>query len=522
MEYRNLEKYAEDLFLCARCGDCSLADKTVASGRDVFHPCAVKNVLGFEAYTSRGRIMIMNDLLAGKLDVDEDLLGWAYSCTTCRNCQETCTATAEGIRLPEMTEALRNDLVEAGYGLEKHIDIENSIKSHYNPYKEDHEMRHLVFGNREFPKVAEVVYFVGCTSSVREEEIALTTVQLLDKMNIDYTVLKDERCCGSVLLRLGRQSAFDNLTKHNIEAVKNTSAKVVVTACAGCFRTWKIDVPKAGHSYDFQVLHITEFLDQLMREGEVSFEYPENQRVTYHDPCHLGRHSEVYEAPRRVIESIGNVELVEMVTNRRYAHCCGAGGGVKSSHSELAEKIAADRVKEAEDTGSDILITACPFCFRGLKDGARSIGSELQILDLTAFLLNAETGDRVLSAEDHPLKSQFMSYLSNHPKIFEGLKAGAIIDYEIEGSRFHVEVTGKTKILVHPVRGENPDVELTFSPGAVKQLTMYESEDEYAANFGRFFKEPSDEEWIRFNLRRNIVKLLMKGYRKFAQKAGLI
>ncbi|MFX1261504.1 MAG: (Fe-S)-binding protein [Promethearchaeota archaeon] len=522
MEYRNLEKYAEDLFLCARCGDCSLADKTVASGRDVFHPCAVKNVLGFEAYTSRGRIMIMNDLLAGKLEVDEDLVSWAYSCTTCRNCQETCTATAEGIRLPEMSEALRNDLVEAGYGFEKHIDIENSIMSHYNPYKEDHEMRHLVFGERQFQETAEVVFFVGCTSSVREKEIALSTVQLLDKMNIDYTILQDERCCGSVLLRLGRKDAFEGLTRHNIEAVKNTGAKVVVTACAGCFRTWKIDIPQSGHEYDFRVLHITEFLDQLVREGKVSFGFADKIRVTYHDPCHLGRHSEVYEAPRRVIESVGNVELVEMVTNRRYAHCCGAGGGVKSSHGELAERIAADRVREAEDTSSDILITACPFCFRGLRDGARSIDSKLEILELTTFLLNAETGDRMLSMEDHPLKSHFMSYLSDHPKIFEGLKAGAVIDYGIEGSRFHVEVTGKSEIQVYPVRGENPDVELSFSPGAVKQLITYQSEDEYAANFGRFFKEPTDEEWIRFNLRRNIVKLLMKGYRKFAQKAGLI
>jgi heterodisulfide reductase subunit D len=522
MEYKNLERYAEDLFLCARCGDCSLADKTVASGRDVFHPCAVKNVLGFEAYTSRGRIMIMNDLLNGKLEVDRDLVSWAYSCTTCRNCQETCTATAEGIRLPEMTEALRNDLVEAGYGFEKHIDIENSIKSQYNPYKEEHVQRHLTFGDREFPETAEVVYFIGCTSSYREKEVATSTVQLLDKMNIDFTILQDERCCGSVLLRLGRRDVFERITTHNIEAVKKTGADAVITACAGCFRTWKIDVPEAGYEYDFQVLHITEYLDQLVREGKVSFEYPDKTRVTYHDPCHLGRHSEVYEAPRRVIESIKNVELVEMETNRRYAHCCGAGGGVKGSHADLADKVAADRVEEAEATDSDILITACPFCFRGLRDGARSIDSKLKILELTTLLLNAKTGDRVESSKEHPLKIPFMNYLEAHPKIFDGLKKEAVIDYEIEGSRFHVEVVGKSQIQVHPMRGENPDVELTFSPGAVKQLITYQSEDEYAANFGRFFKEPTDEEWIRFNLRRNIVKLLMKGYRKFAQKAGLI
>ncbi|MHA2142408.1 MAG: (Fe-S)-binding protein [Candidatus Thorarchaeota archaeon] len=341
-------------------------------------------------------------------------------------------------------------------------------------------------------------------------------------MRIDYTVLKDERCCSSVLLRLGRKSVFDDLSKHNIEAAKNADARVVVTTCAGCFRTWKIDVVEAGHIYDFQVLHITEFLNQLVREGKVSFEYPEKRRVTYHDPCHLGRHSEVYEAPRRVIESVANVKLVEMNTNRRYAHCCGAGGGVKGSHAVLADKVAADRVKEAEATDSDILITACPFCFRGLRDGARIIDGKLQILELTTFLMNTKTGDRATSAEDHPLKSPFMAYLSAHPKIFDGLKGGAVIDCVIEGSRFNVEVVGKRKIQVHPMRGENSDVELTFSPGAVKRLISYQSEDEYAANFGRFFKEPTDEEWIRFNLRRNIVKLLMKGYRKFGQKAGLI
>ncbi|MHA2208156.1 MAG: heterodisulfide reductase-related iron-sulfur binding cluster [Candidatus Thorarchaeota archaeon] len=134
-----------------------------------------------------------------------------------------------------MTEALRNDLVEAGYGFEKHIDIENSIKSQYNPYKEDHGMRHLAFGEREFAESAEVVFFVGCTSSVREKEIAVSTVQLLDKLNVNFTILKDERCCSSVLLRLGRKSVFDELSKHNIEAVKTTGAKVVVTACAGVF-----------------------------------------------------------------------------------------------------------------------------------------------------------------------------------------------------------------------------------------------------------------------------------------------
>ncbi len=523
LEFSHLSKYNEDLFLCARCGDCSLADKTIASNRDVFHPCAVKNVLGFEAYTARGRIMIMNDLINSELSVGEDVVDWAYTCTTCRNCQETCTATAEGIRLPEMMEALRRDLFESGYTMDKHNVIEESIKQEYNPYNESASSRLELFGKRDWPEKAEVVYFVGCTGSYREKQIAFDTVKLLEKMRVDFTVISDEKCCGSVLLRLGRTDAFVGLTKDNIESIKKTGAKTVVTACAGCFRTWKVDAPAYNLNHPFEVLHITEYLDALVRDGKVAFKAPEKMRVTYHDPCHLGRHAEVYEAPRRVIESVENIELVEMETNKRYAHCCGSGGGVKTSCGDLADEISADRIEEAIETGASLLITACPFCHKGLEDGSKLLNKKIPVLDLPSFLVLyvQDTKEKAKTAEN-PLKKQFMDYLAKHPLIFDGLKKEAIIDYEIGKDRFHVEVVGKRRINVHPIRAENPDVVLTFSPKAVEKLIAFQSEDEYAAQFGLFFKEPTDEVWIKFDLRRNIVKLLMKGYRKFAQKAGLI
>ncbi len=524
MELRNLQQYQDELWLCARCGDCSLADKIVASHRDVYHPCAVKNVLGFEAYASRGRIMIMNDLLDGALEVNQDVVDWLYTCTTCKSCQEACMATAEGIRLPEMVEALRRDVVAAGFDVPRHREIEESIVAEGNPYRELASKRLELFGDRDWPEQAEVVYFVGCTSAYREKEIAQTTVELLDKIGVDYTVLQDERCCGSVLLRLGHTEHFDELTRHNIEAIERTGAKTVVTACAGCYRTWKIDMPREGHKYKFEVLHITEYLDRLVQEGRVAFESPEPIVVTYHDPCHLGRHAEVYEAPRRVLQAVRSLELVEMRTNRRYAHCCGSGGGVKSTYGQLANQVAANRLEEAEETGATTLVTACPFCHRGLTDGAKYAGKEIDIVDLPTFVLPylVEREKAVGVEGENPLKERFMEYLRAHPKIFDGLKRGAVIDYDIDGDRFHVLVTGKSAIEVQPVRAENPDVELLFSRGAVERLIQNESEDDYAAEFGRLFKEPTDEEWIKFNLRLNIVKLLMKGYRKFAQKAGLI
>jgi heterodisulfide reductase subunit D len=516
-------KYKEALWLCARCGDCSLADKIVASNREVFHPCGVKNVLGFEAYSARGRIMIMNDLLSGELEVTDDIMDWTYTCTTCRNCQETCTATADGIELPEMTEALRRDLFESGHSIQKHNLIEASIRAEANPYNESASSRLDLFGTRNWPKKADYVYFVGCTSSYREKTIAKDSVALLDKIGADYTVLPNEKCCGSVLLRLGRVDAFLDLTRDNIQAIEDTGARAVVTACAGCFRTMKIDAAQQGIKLPFEVYHISEFIDQLIREGKIAFAAPQPIKVTYHDPCHLGRHAEVYEAPRRAIQAISNVKLLEMETNRRYAHCCGSGGGVKASFSDLADKVAANRIQEAVEAGAEMLVTACPFCHKGLQDGATHSGVQLPVLDLPSFVLQfAKSGEVTMEADGDSLKRRFMEYLTAHPRIFEGLKKDAAIDYIIEYDRFHVHVLENSSIEVNPIRAENPDVELTFSPGAVMKLIALESEDDYAAQFGRLFKMPTEEEWIKFNLRRNIVKLLMKGYRKFAQKAGLI
>jgi heterodisulfide reductase subunit D len=516
-------KYKESLWLCARCGDCSLADKTVASNRKVFHPCGVKNVLGFEAYSARGRVMIMNDLLSGDLEFTDDIMDWLYTCTTCRNCQETCTATADGIELPGMTEALRRDLFESGHNMEKHNRIEASIRTEGNPYNEFAASRLDLFGARDWPKKADYVYFVGCTSSYREKAIAMDTVALLDKIGVDYTVLPSEKCCGSVLLRLGRIEAFHGLTHDNIQAIKDTGARAVVTACAGCFRTMKIDVAQQGIELPFEVYHISEFIDQLVREGRVAFAAPQPIRVTYHDPCHLGRHAEVYEAPRRAIQAVSNVELVEMETNKRYAHCCGSGGGVKSSNSSLADKVAAKRIQEAIETKAEVLVTSCPFCHKGLEDGTKHSGVQLPILDLPSFVLQfVKSGEVSIEVEGHPLKGRFMEYLVAHPRIFEGLKKDAAIDYIIDTDRFHVLVLDNGRIEVNPIRAENPDVELTFSSDAVMKLIAIESEDDYAAQFGLLFKMPTENEWIKFSLQRNIVKLLMKGYRKFAQKAGLI
>jgi heterodisulfide reductase subunit D len=160
----------------------------------------------------------------------------------------------------------------------------------------------------------------------------------------------------------------------------------ILVSCAGCFRMLSNDYEVLlNNDPKFKIVHSMEFLKELIQEGKLEIRRLE-AAITYHDPCHLGRHSGIYEAPRQVLSSITGVELVEMEWNRKFAKCCGAGGGFRSGRGEDAVAIAANRVQEAEATGASILVTACPFCLRNLRDGAESINSQMKIESVESLL----------------------------------------------------------------------------------------------------------------------------------------
>lgn len=222
-----------------------------------------------------------------------------------------------------------------------------------------------------------MIYFQGCTAREKLTRISKSTQELLDQAGVEYTVLDDEECCGSVLLRTG-------FTENAREAMQKTYEKLqgerVVVSCAGCYRTFREDYPLMVGKVD--VIHISQLLEELLAEGKLQLDR-EEVKVTYHDPCHLGRHLEEYESPRRVLERRG--ELVEMDKNREEARCCGSGGGVKSAYPELSQSMAERRVEEARKTGAELLVTCCPFCVLNLE----SVG-KIKVRDLVEFLLGEE------------------------------------------------------------------------------------------------------------------------------------
>ena len=214
-----------------------------------------------------------------------------------------------------------------------------------------------------------MLYFRGCTAREKETSIQKATEKLLNLAGVDYHILEDEKCCGSVLLRTG----FFNEAQRQIE--KNTevlNGEKIITSCAGCYKTLKEDYE------GLDVIHISQLLDELIRDGKLNLEKG-GLDVTYHDSCHLARHMEVFDEPRNVIESLAN--LVEMENNRENSLCCGAGGGVKSAYPEIATQMARTRIDQAMDTGCKTLVTACPFCKLNLSN------DELEVLDLTEFLV---------------------------------------------------------------------------------------------------------------------------------------
>lgn len=233
----------------------------------------------------------------------------------------------------------------------------------------------------------DILYYVGCTASfdINVKEVGINTINILDALGLRYGILgSQEKCCGSVLLRIG-DFEFERLSKHNIELFNSLNLKMLVTSCAGCYRTIKVDYRKVG-KLNMEVLHTSELLARLIREKKLELKHEVPLKVTYHDPCHMGRHSNVYDTPREVLNAIPGLEFVEMERIREFSRCCGAGGGLKAGFSDIQNQMAQERVRDAEKTGAQRLVSTCPFCYQGLQIGINAIRSEVKMTDLTELV----------------------------------------------------------------------------------------------------------------------------------------
>ena len=379
--------------MCSRCGVCKVA----YSLETRWSPCPIYEVTGWDSDYARGKMLIAKAIIDREYSYQPEFVNESlFKCTTCGYCEWYCKTTCG--YFAELMETMREDAINLGLApLPPHKRFQDSIVKNHNPYGEPHKKRKDWLPTK-VPENADIIYFVGCTTPYRRPEIAIATYNILKAADIDFGVMSDEWCCGSPAFRAGAKKIALELVKHNVEAIRNIGAKKVVTACAGCYRTLKIDYPKyVGAMMDFEVIHITDLILELIAKGKLKLEGRVKQRVTYHDPCHLTRHLnlqglvtlENFEIPRKVLTSVPGVELVEMGLNRGSAFCCGAGGGVKSGYPDVALKAAKLRVTMAEETDAEALVSACPFCKTNLLDAAVAKDSKLKVCDVTEIV--AET-----------------------------------------------------------------------------------------------------------------------------------
>lgn len=378
-----IENYKEQIYSCGRCGYCV--------GAYLNHVCPARFIAGFDSATAKGRMLIARAILEGKLDYSERLDSMLFTCTLCGACEEQCKLAAK-IDITEITKAMRSDAVNAGIQLEKLNPVIKALAERHNIYNKSQKKRAAFMNsNTKINKKADLLYFPGCVISYRHPKIAQKTLKILDIAGIDWTVLgENEWCCGYPFLSMGMRKLAEETAIHNIKEMRRKEVKTVLTSCPSCYLMISQDYPRIlGENLHFQVVHITQFLDKLIREGIIELKNSRFRKLTYHDPCDLGRKSKIYEEPRRIIQSVPNLKLVEMSRNRENAWCCGGGGSVNVAHTNLALKIAHLRMKEAQKTGAKTLVTACPSCVQMLELASKRMRAGIKVIDISELILDA-------------------------------------------------------------------------------------------------------------------------------------
>ena len=382
---KHIDAFKEMIYSCNRCGQC-FDVSWLGTG---YNRCpAYKHGL-FESYGARGKFNIARAVVDGVIDYDADIAERVFACTDCRACAAYCFKFLDTVKV---FRALKADLAErnllpASFGAA--VSEGSSLAREYNVYDAPRSERldWLPKGGR-VDASADTVFFVGCTAAFVRHNMALDTWEILTKVEADCTVLGDEWCCGHPYLEAGKLDEARRVMEHNLEMITSLGAKKVVFNCPGCLQTFKKDVPELlGCRLPFEPVHIVEEIAALVESGQLTFEvHLPKAVITYHDSCPLGRGLGVYDAPRAVLNAIPGLRLTEMPRNREDAYCCGAGGLIRYDYPESAAESGSDRLREAESTGADTLVTACPACLMQFQQVRNQLRSRLKVLDVTELI----------------------------------------------------------------------------------------------------------------------------------------
>lgn len=366
------EEGGEILKLCYQCGLCTSA-------------CPWNMVRSFLV-----RKIIHNAQL-GLTDFEaEDM----WLCVTCKVCVDQCP---RGVEIIDVWRALRKVIVEVGAGKvpdSLRLAVKN-ISAVGNPQGEAREKRGdwaKDLDIKAFTQGTEVLYFPCCYVAYDSQfqRVAKATVNILKKVGVDFGILGAElSCCGESVRTAGNESLFQNLAQNNISIFNEAGVKKIIVTSPHCYHTFKNEYPELGGN--FEIIHFSQYLAELIKEGNLKLTKELNKKVTYHDSCYLGRHNDIYDEPRQALESIPGLELVEMHNLRKDSLCCGGGGGRIWEETKKGERFSDMRIEQALEVGASVLVAACPYCLVNFEDSVLTLdkGDTIEIKDIAELVQEA-------------------------------------------------------------------------------------------------------------------------------------
>ena len=470
-----LPRIQKELAQCQMCGYCI----------DV---CEAHRQTPWESVTARGKIYYLNQLdkaglgkmdkiLGRKVTLSPEFVDAMYKCTGCGNCEEICHAKIE---LVALWEKIRTWMARYGVApLPVHKKLEASIAKNGNPYGEPKSKRDA-WWPEEVERVTppDAVFFAGCTGSYRMQGIPQAAVKVLDRAGVSLNCLgENEVCCTSPLLRTGIDLQTLEAARETVTKADGIGAKDMIMSCSGCYKTVSSNFVEYYGKPGQNVYHITQYVDKLISTRKLALPNEFKAKITYHDPCHLGRHSKVFEEPRNILKKIKGVDFVEMERNRENSRCCGAGGGYKSAFNDFAVNIAAERIRDAEKVGAEIIATACPFCVLNLRAGAKKIGSKVKVMDITEILVQVTNpeGPAVIYPSGAPPKVEEAPVAEPEVKKEEP-KVEAVAPIEEKKD------VGEAKPAAADIKNEEPVVEAPKAEPVVEEEPIEEVADDDASD----------------------------------------
>jgi heterodisulfide reductase subunit D len=454
---QRLEELKKEIFKCIHCKACRFAYSGEPDRKGIgefagkqgtvlyegmVDACPAGIEYGWEAFWNAGKIWIARSILNGDLEFSEEVRDVIMPCITCGQCSAQCENKVPTV---DVIESLRAACSEAGIPMiEKHELVDRLVKELNNPYGGKAEERFKWAKDAGLEKFinnkgAKIGYYVGCTASYRQVEVAIATAKLFEMLGINFTLVGDEVCCGSPFFRIGAVDTAQELMNKNLESFKGLN--MVYFSCAGCYRTITIDYPKwmpEGSKLPFKTQHAFELVARLIQQGKIKFKPNKELKgkvVTYHDPCHTGRHfgidfeqelikqsknlmfdlrkinqkiDEWFEVPRvilRKLEEDVGIVFREMYRIKLNSMCCGAGGGVRAGYPDFSLKTASLRCDEANAVGADILTTECPFCWRNLSDSNELYNHGMKVLGVLQMI----TEYNLLEILEKPTEKDFLT-----------------------------------------------------------------------------------------------------------------